>query len=86
MAANSRQIPASQVNPKLGDTGDPNTLICHKVNGRGALYITVGVDLLIFVQSRLRVHGGIFSPRSNLKISNNETGTSSAKNSMTKLM
>ena len=89
VAANSRRVPASQVNrvnPRLGDTGAPSIRICHKVNGRGVLYITAGAVLLIFVQSRLRVHGGIFSPQSNLKISNNETGTSSAKNSMTKLM
>ena len=75
----------NQANLKAGATGVPSTQTFPRVNGEAVLYITAGVDRHISVQSLPRALGEIFSLPSNLKI-NNEPGTSSAKNSMTKLM
>ena len=75
------KVALSQPSLKEG-SGAQSTLISLKESGGGVLYITVGGVLLIFVQSHPLVRGRISSPRSSLKI--NETGTSSARNIMTK--
>ena len=75
------KVALSQPSLKEG-SGAQSTLISLKESGGGVLYITVGGVLLIFVQSHPLVRGRISSPRSSLKI--NETGTSSARNIMTR--
>ena len=52
-----RQAQAHQVHP---DLEDPSIRIFRLAIGKGVLYITAGVDQLIFVQSRLHAPGRIF--------------------------
>ena len=70
------------VSPRLGASGAPSIQTCQKESGVAVLYIISGGEMLIFVPNPQPAPGGTSSLPSSLN--NNETGTSSARNIMTR--